>query len=92
MTPRTAAGRTTRKKLSIQLSSAFVAILLAGCVLAQDTPPAPSEPPAAPQVPAYTPKFAGDPARSDSEAAALAYMRVVLRAQRQLTSSTTTSR
>ncbi len=31
--------------------------------------------------PAYKPKFAGDPARSDSEAAALAYMRVVLRAQ-----------
>jgi len=29
----------------------------------------------------YTPKFAGDPARSDSEAAALAYMRVVIRAQ-----------
>jgi hypothetical protein len=32
---------------------------------------------------AYKPKFAGDPARSDSEAAALAYMRVVIRAQRQ---------
>jgi hypothetical protein len=31
--------------------------------------------------PAYQPKFTGDPARSDSEAAALAYMRVVLRAQ-----------
>jgi hypothetical protein len=31
----------------------------------------------------YQPKFSGDPARSDSEAAALAYMRVVLRAQRQ---------
>ncbi len=29
----------------------------------------------------YKPKFAGDPARSDSEAAALGYMRVVLRAQ-----------
>jgi hypothetical protein len=29
----------------------------------------------------YQPKFTGDPARSDSEAAALAYMRVVLRAQ-----------
>ena len=29
----------------------------------------------------YTPKFPGDLARSDSEAAALAYMRVVLRAQ-----------
>jgi len=33
--------------------------------------------------PSYQPKFAGDPARSDSEAAALAYMRVVIRAQRQ---------
>ena len=35
------------------------------------------------QVPAsaYQPKFSGDPAHSDSEAAALAYMRVVLRAQ-----------
>ena len=31
----------------------------------------------------YQPKFPGDPARSDSEAAALAYMRVVIRAQRQ---------
>ena len=31
----------------------------------------------------YKPKFPGDPARSDSEAAALAYMRVVIRAQRQ---------
>jgi hypothetical protein len=31
--------------------------------------------------PTYTPKFPGDPARSDSEAAALGYMRVVLRAQ-----------
>ena len=31
----------------------------------------------------YKPKFPGDPARSDSEAAALAYMRVVLRAQHQ---------
>ncbi len=30
---------------------------------------------------AYQPKFPGDPARSDSEAAALAYMRVVIRAQ-----------
>jgi hypothetical protein len=31
----------------------------------------------------YQPKFKGDPARSDSEFAALAYMHVVLRAQRQ---------
>jgi hypothetical protein len=83
MTLRTAVGRTTRRKLSIQLSSVLAAILLAVCALsAQD---APATPPAstAPQAPAYQPKFAGDPARSDSEAAALAYMRVVLRAQRQ---------
>ena len=33
--------------------------------------------------PSYQPKFPGDPARSESEAAALAYMRVVIRAQRQ---------
>jgi hypothetical protein len=40
---------------------------------------------APPQAPAstYTPKFKGDPAHSDSEAAALAYMRVVIRAQHQ---------
>jgi hypothetical protein len=31
--------------------------------------------------PVYTPKFHGDPAHSDSEAAALAYMRVVMRAE-----------
>jgi hypothetical protein len=45
------------------------AILLAGCVTtaAQAT---------------YQPKFRGDPARSDSEAAALGYMRTVLRAQK----------
>ena len=38
----------------------------------QTAPPAP-----------YQPKFAGDPARSESEAQALGYMRVVLRAQRE---------
>ncbi|MFZ1919607.1 MAG: hypothetical protein WAU58_18695 [Terriglobales bacterium] len=31
----------------------------------------------------YQPKFAGDPARSESEAMALAYMRTMLRAQRE---------
>ena len=36
-----------------------------------------------PESSTYKPKFPGDPARSDSEAAALAYMRVVLRAQHQ---------
>ena len=55
---------------------------------AQDAPaasPAQTSPAAtAPSAePAYKPKFPGDPARSESEAAALGYMRVVLRAQRQ---------
>jgi len=42
-------------------------------------PPVPST---NPNQPAYQPKFAGDPARSDSEAGALGYMRVVTRAQK----------
>jgi len=46
-----------------------------------DTSPSTQTPPPAP-VPTYTPKFKGDPARSDSEAAALGYMRVVIRANR----------
>jgi len=45
-------------------------------------PPATSATPSAPTAP-YQPKFAGDPARSESEAQALGYMRVVLRAQRE---------
>jgi hypothetical protein len=65
-------------------TSRFVlaASLLAACVsYAQEpAPPVGSAPQSAP---AYTPKFKGDPARSDSEAAALAYMRVVIRAEKQ---------
>src|SRR5436305_14572088 len=71
------------RQSSNQLCSALVVVFLATCVrLAQDTSPAPPSPPAV-SGPAYTPKFKGDPARSDSEAAALAYMRVVIRAQKQ---------
>jgi len=47
--------------------SVVASILLAALVAAQT---------------AYQPKFKGDPARSDSEAAALGYMRTFLRAQR----------
>ena len=50
--------------------------LVASTVFAQDSAPTAQAP-----APAYQPKFPGDPAHSDSEAAALAYMRVVLRAQ-----------
>jgi len=44
---------------------------------------APSQQPNLPPAPAptYQPKFPGDPAHSDAEALALAYMRVVIRAQ-----------
>src|SRR5438874_1222418 len=52
-------------------------------VQTEPTPAAPN--PAAPAVaePPYQPKFPGDPARSGSEAAALGYMRTVIRAQRE---------
>jgi hypothetical protein len=59
------------------LFAVIAACLLAACRLsAQDAAPA-----AAPPAAAYTPKYHGDPARSDSEFAALAYMRGVMRAQ-----------
>ena len=59
---------------------AVIAAFLAACTLfAQDA--SPTAPPADQTAPAYKPKYHGDPARSDSEAAALAYMRVVMRAQ-----------
>jgi hypothetical protein len=53
-------------------------------VQTEPTPPA-TPTPAAPAVatPPYQPKFPGDPARSGSEAAALGYMRTVIRAQRE---------
>jgi hypothetical protein len=55
----------------------FIILNLAAASFLALTPPLAAQTAA----PAYTPKFSGDPARSDSEAAALAYMRVVLRAQ-----------
>ncbi len=71
---------TDRKKQLTQVCAIITAILLTTCApFAQDAPAG-----AAPaQAQAYQPKFHGDPARSDSEAGALAYMRVVIRAQRQ---------
>lgn len=58
----------------------FVLMTVSSMVSAQDTPATPATPPAT-QGPAYTPKYKTDPARSDSEFAALAYMRVVMRAE-----------
>jgi hypothetical protein len=54
-------------KISTSLSAAVCVVLLAAIAAAQA---------------AYQPKFRGDPARSDSEAAALGYMRTFLRAQK----------
>jgi hypothetical protein len=64
-------------------TSALIAVPLIAApipmVSAQQTPPAPLPPEQ--NGPAYKSKYHGDPARSDSEFAALAYMRVVMRAQ-----------
>ena len=60
-------------KRSTQLWVILVATLLGvGPLLAQDaaSPAAPAPQTSAPQAPVYQPKFPGDPARSDSEAAA----------------------
>jgi hypothetical protein len=77
-------NRRTNRTQRLTLSFTFLAILLvtAGSLPAQDAPPTPSPAPSsAPQAPTYTPKYHSDPARSDSEFSALAYMRVVMRAQ-----------
>jgi hypothetical protein len=60
-----------------------LAVVLACAVFVVAQNFAPQSSPSSSGSSAYQPKFPGDPARSDSEAAALAYMRVVLRAQRQ---------
>jgi hypothetical protein len=57
-------------------------IVVAGFVFVSSTLFAPTLQAQAPAT-TYQPKFHGDPARSDSEAAALAYMRVVIRAQQR---------
>lgn len=53
-------------------------VLAAGLAFAQDQAPA-----AAQSSAPYKPQFPGDPARSEAEAQALGYMRVVLRAERE---------
>jgi hypothetical protein len=76
--------------MKIRNLALFLSILpVAGILVAaapQTATPAQTETPAqASTQPAavYQPKFPGDPARSDSEAGALGYMRVVIRAQKE---------
>ena len=73
-------------RLSTPVLVFITAFLLAAClpgppILAQESAPASAQAPDAQAASAYTPKFHGDPARSDSEAAALGYLRVVMRAE-----------
>ena len=63
--------------LILIISLAFATVVP---ILAQEGPPAPV-PSEQNATPAYTPKYHGDSARSDSEFSALAYMRAVMRAQ-----------
>jgi hypothetical protein len=56
-------------------------IAFAQIALAEQAEPSPATSPQT-SAPTYTSKYHGDPARSDSEFAALAYMRVVMRAQK----------
>ena len=75
----TAPGKTSAQFCAITVASS---LLFAACtLLAQDASPTPSAQAPPSQGPTYQPKFHGDPARSDSEAAALGYVRVVIRAQ-----------
>jgi|SRR5580658_2693646 hypothetical protein len=74
--------------LSLTLTLAITAPLFPKKAFAQQafaqqtSPPPQTEPVPAPSTgPTYTPKYHGDPARSDSEFAALAYLRGVMRAQ-----------
>lgn len=63
---------------------AIISLLLVTtmALFAQQPPPAAEPAPAAaPAGPSYTPKYRTDPARSDAEFEALAYMRVVMRAE-----------
>jgi hypothetical protein len=61
-----------------------VGMMGAGLALAQAQPSSQTTAPTTAQPSAtYQPKFPGDPARSESEAQALGYMRVVLRAERE---------
>ena len=69
------------KRVRWQWAVLLVTICVSVNVMSQQAEPAaePAQTPAS----TYTPKFPGDPARSNSEAAALAYMRVVIRAEKQ---------
>jgi len=66
-------------RIAVIIAAGIMAGSLQTAARAQDA----TQNPSAPQTPStYQPKFPGDPARSESEAAALGYMRTVIRAQK----------
>lgn len=69
------------RKLAFFVSALLVTGTLVAVDLAAQQAEAPTQASASAQTP-YQPKFPGDPAHSDSEAGALGYMRVVIRAQK----------
>ncbi|HZZ16328.1 MAG TPA: hypothetical protein VFE08_10240 [Candidatus Sulfotelmatobacter sp.] len=72
------------KNSVIRFFAILATLALAASILGPSSPALALQTPSGNSQPGtYQPKFHGDPARSDSEAAALAYMRVVIRAQRQ---------
>lgn len=64
------------KRLKLWLVVVTLSLFAASAVAQQAPPPSDQN-----LAPGYTPKYHGDPARSDSEAVALGYMRAVMRAQ-----------
>jgi hypothetical protein len=70
------------KKTTLSILISVLVLMLTSSLFAQQDqmPPEQNAPPAQ-TPPAYTPKYKTDPAHSDSEFAALAYMRVVMRAE-----------
>jgi hypothetical protein len=66
---------------NLALFLTILPVVVATSAPAQEPAAQNTQAPAAAQSP-YTPKFPGDPARSDSEAGALGFMRVVIRAQK----------
>jgi hypothetical protein len=68
------------KSLTIFVIVAIITIFAPSAAVSQSAPEAQAPAAQAPAI-TYQPKFPGDPAHSDSEAEALAYMRVVMRAE-----------
>jgi hypothetical protein len=69
------------RKLAFSLAALLVTGILVPMAQAAPQSEGAAQAPAAAQT-TYQPKFPGDPARSDSEAGALGFMRVVVRAQK----------